>query len=133
MPPAARRHMMSSISSLALLIRRHWYRQTYGADQGTPSGNSAISRRETYTETNQDLRRTTTCSSSSSKHAWAASHHIWNCSFSLHLIVLLSTWGSRFSNQKISFYVLPDWELKAGHSLSQVIVMNNSDKAWLAI
>ena len=37
-----------------------FFRQTYGAEQWTPSGNSDISRRETYTETNQDLRRTTT-------------------------------------------------------------------------
>ena len=33
--------------SHARLIRRHWFRQTYGANQWTPSGNSAISRRET--------------------------------------------------------------------------------------
>ena len=46
-PTAVRRHTTSSISSLARLIRRHLFCQTYGANQWNLSGNSAISRRET--------------------------------------------------------------------------------------
>ena len=52
----ARRIMMSSISSFARLTRLHWYRQTYGADRRTLSGNSAISRRETHIEKNMDWK-----------------------------------------------------------------------------
>ena len=40
-------HTTSSISSLARLIWRHWFRQTYGANQWNLSWNSTISRRET--------------------------------------------------------------------------------------
>ena len=52
----ARRLMMSSISSFARLTRLHWYRQTYGADRRSLSGNSAISRRETHIEMNMDWK-----------------------------------------------------------------------------
>ena len=55
-PTAARRLMMSSISSFARLTRLHWYRQTYGADRRTLFGNSAISRRETHIEMNMDWK-----------------------------------------------------------------------------
>ena len=55
-PTVARHLMMSSISSFARLTRQHWYRQTYGADRRTLSGNSAISRRETHIEMNMDWK-----------------------------------------------------------------------------
>ena len=43
-PTAARHHTMLSISSIAQLIQRQWHRRTYGTDQWTQSGTSAISR-----------------------------------------------------------------------------------------
>ena len=44
------------ISSLARLTRLLWYRQIYGTDRQTSSGNSTISRRETQTEMNMDWK-----------------------------------------------------------------------------
>ena len=55
-PTVVRRHMTSSISSYARLTRLQRYRQTYGADRRTLSGNSAISRRETQIEINMDWK-----------------------------------------------------------------------------
>ena len=75
-PTVARRHMMSSISSFSQLTRLQWYRQTYGADRRTLSGNSTISRRETRIEMNMD---------------WKANnnntHHLYNC---IHIRTILS-------------------------------------------
>ena len=50
-----RTHVMISISSIARVIQRQWHCRIYGADQWTPSWNSAISKQE-----DQNWRQTTT-------------------------------------------------------------------------